>query len=81
MAEMKTITIGGEMFTVVDGEAIHFTKQTLTEEQKAQARKNIGVDDASGGLSITDDGEGNVTITSSGSVSITDDGNGNVIIA
>lgn len=35
----------------------------------------------SGGLSITDDGEGNVTITSSGSVSITDDGNGNVVIA
>lgn len=35
----------------------------------------------SGGLTITDDGEGNVTITSSGSVTITDDGNGNVTIA
>ena len=35
----------------------------------------------SGGLSITDDNEGNVTITSSGSVSITDDGEGNVVIA
>lgn len=35
----------------------------------------------SGGLSITDDGEGNVAITSSGSVTITDDGNGNVTIA
>lgn len=35
----------------------------------------------SGWLSITDDGEGNVIITSSGSVSITDDGNGNVVIA
>lgn len=34
-----------------------------------------------GGLSITDDGNGNVTISSSGSVSITDDGNGNVVIA
>lgn len=34
-----------------------------------------------GGLAITDDGNGNVTISSSGSVSITDDGNGNVVIA
>lgn len=34
-----------------------------------------------GGLSVTDDGEGNVTITSSGSVTITDDGEGNVTIA
>lgn len=40
-----------------------------------------GGNGGSGGLSITDDGEGNVTITSSGSVSITDDGNGNVVIA
>ena len=36
---------------------------------------------SSGGLNVTDDGNGNVTITSSGSVSITDDGNGNVTIA
>lgn len=35
----------------------------------------------SGGLAVTDDGFGNVTITSSGSISITDDGNGNVVIA
>lgn len=35
----------------------------------------------SGGLHITDDGEGNVTMTASGSVTITDDGNGNVVIA
>lgn len=35
----------------------------------------------SGGLTITDDGEGNVSIASSGSASITDDGNGNVTIA
>lgn len=34
-----------------------------------------------GGLSITDDGKGNVTIASTGAVSITDDGNGNVTIA
>jgi hypothetical protein len=42
--------------------------------------------DDQGNVSITgsiiiDDGEGNVTITSSGSVSITDDGYGNVVIA
>jgi hypothetical protein len=34
-----------------------------------------------GGLSVTDDGNGNVTIVSTGGVSITDDGNGNVVIA
>ena len=33
-----------------------------------------------GGLHITDDGNGNVTITSSGAVTITDDGEGNVTI-
>lgn len=35
----------------------------------------------SGGTSITDDNEGNVTITSSGSVSITDNSEGNAVIA
>lgn len=60
--------------------AVLYTKQNLTEEQKAQARENIGVN-TSGGLSITDDGEGNVSITSSGAVTITDDGKGNVVIA
>ena len=34
-----------------------------------------------GGLIITDDGNGNVTIVTTGGVSITDDGNGKVIIA
>lgn len=34
-----------------------------------------------GGLSITDDGNGNVTVKSTGSVAITDDGEGNVTIA
>ena len=33
-----------------------------------------------GGLIITDDGNGNVVVTSTGSVSIADDGNGNVTI-
>lgn len=40
--------------------------------------KKIGT---GGGLSITDDGNGNVTIAATGSVSITDDGAGNVTIA
>lgn len=40
--EMKTLTIGDETFTVVDGEAVHCCAQELTEEQKAQARANIG---------------------------------------
>ena len=35
---------------------------------------------ASGGISVTDDGEGNVSIVTSAGVSITDDGNGNVTI-
>lgn len=81
MPKMKTLTIGGVTFEVSDPEAVCFTEQKLAEVQKSQARKNIGADGGSGGLSITDDGEGNVTITSSGSVSITDDGNGNVVIA
>ena len=34
-----------------------------------------------GGLNITDDGVGNVSIAAAGSVSITDDGAGNVVIA
>lgn len=34
-----------------------------------------------GGLFVTDDGEGNVTITASGSAQITDDGYGNVVIS
>lgn len=43
MADMKTLTIGKQTFDVVDGKSVHFTEQTLTEEQKAQARENIGV--------------------------------------
>lgn len=43
MPEMKTLTIGGQEFTVVDQAAVHFTKQNLTEEQQAQARENLGI--------------------------------------
>ena len=42
---------------------------------------NGNVNVAGGGLTVTDDGDGNVTITPFGSASITDDGEGNVIIA
>lgn len=42
MADMKMLTIGNETFQVVDGNAVHCCAQDLTEEQKAQARLNIG---------------------------------------
>ena len=43
MAEMKTLTVGGIKFTVVDREAVHFTEQTLTENQQTQARENLDI--------------------------------------
>lgn len=42
MAEVKTIIINGVSYTVEDPEAVHYTQQALTDEQKAQARENIG---------------------------------------
>lgn len=42
MAEMKTLTINDVRYDITDANAIKFTEQTLTEEQKAQARENIG---------------------------------------
>ena len=60
--------------------AIRYTPQALTEAQKAQVRENIGVTAGGGGITVTDDGNGNVTISASGGVSVTDDGNGNVTI-
>lgn len=43
MKEMKTLTIGGQTYEIVDGNAVHFDgTQTLTPEQQAQARENIG---------------------------------------
>ena len=41
--EQKTVTINGVKRIIRDGEAVHFTEQTLTAEQRAQARKNIGI--------------------------------------
>lgn len=43
MAEMKTLTINGVKFDITDDAAVRFEEQSLTEEQKAQARENIGV--------------------------------------
>lgn len=44
MSEMKTIKFPGdkEPRVIVDKYAVHYDEQTLTEEQQAQARKNIG---------------------------------------
>ena len=64
MAEMKTLTIGEDTFVVVDREAVHFTEQTLTEEQKAQVRENIGVSEkpAVTNISVTESADGTVTM-------------------
>ena len=41
MPEMKTLTVGGETFDVVDAKSVHFTEQELSDEAKQQARLNI----------------------------------------
>lgn len=124
----KEVLLGATAVTVEGGgtpsEAVLYTPQTLTTEQKEQARANIGaakwvpipivdteLDITSGnpiansavarvigdlleriaalehgggtggsGITVTDDGDGNVTIETYGGASITDDGNGNVVI-
>jgi hypothetical protein len=67
----------GDTFTIPDVLQTTGNSEVDTMSQKAitEAIASIG-----GGLNITDDGNGNVTITASGGVSITDDGNGNVVI-
>ena len=42
MKEMKTLTVAGETFKVVDSDSVRMTPQTLTDAQKAQVRYNIG---------------------------------------
>ena len=43
MNEMKTLTLNGVTYdSFNDQNAVRFSEQTLTEEQKAQARENIG---------------------------------------
>jgi hypothetical protein len=65
---------------VVSGEVTPNGELVFTRCDKSTL--NVGkVTSSGGGLNITDDGNGNVTITTSGGVSITDDGNGNVVIA
>lgn len=61
MAEMKTLTINDIKYDIVDANAVKFVPQELTEEQKAQARENIGVaglnpDCHAEYFQITDDG-------------------------
>ncbi|MBQ8797240.1 MAG: hypothetical protein IJZ56_03480, partial [Oscillospiraceae bacterium] len=57
---MKTLTIGGITFKIVDDEAVRYTEQTPTEEQQEQARENINaenvvvsVSDIEGGHRVT----------------------------
>ena len=45
MAKMKTLTVGGQTYTVQDPEAVSFTSQVLTPQQQRQAQENIGVED------------------------------------
>lgn len=47
----------------------------------AERVEDLEENPSAGGLNVTDDGEGNVTITASGSAQITEDGNGNVVIS
>lgn len=42
MEKMKTLTINGITFDIIDDEAVRIIAQNLLEEQKAQARENIG---------------------------------------
>jgi hypothetical protein len=80
-----------DIFTGISvGTGIHNT-QEIVEENKdlleqfkkevlEAVEEKIGSGGGSGGVNITDDGNGNVTITPVGNISITDDGNGNVTI-
>lgn len=64
---------------VVDN-ALLYTEQILTEEQKAQVRENIGLGNMNS-VFFSDDGNGDITIgTKSADMKIvfSDDGNGNV---
>lgn len=55
MKYMKTLTVGEQTYKIVDDNAVHFAEQTLTTEQQAQARANIGavtVDDVISALPV-----------------------------
>lgn len=61
-----------------DGEAVSLVTVDDLNAAVEELTKKIGT---GGGMSVEDDGDGNVTIASTSGVSITDDGNGNVVIA
>ena len=47
MMKMKTLTVNGQTFSVTDGTAVHYDeKQDLTQNEKKQARQNIGAEEA-----------------------------------
>ena len=45
MRDMNRLTVNGEDFRIADERAVCFEEQTLTPEQKARARENIGAAD------------------------------------
>ena len=45
MKEMNRLTINGQQYRVADEWAVRFEAQSLSEEQKALARENIGAAD------------------------------------
>lgn len=55
--------------------------QQQIEELKQNGSDGDNSGNSGGGITVTDDGEGNVAITSYGSVNILDDGMGNITIA
>lgn len=76
MAKMKTLTINGIQFQVVDDESVHHTPQELSEEQQEQARENIGAglpvvtaDDNGKFLRVADGAWAAVTISNAEEVS------------
>ena len=47
--KMKTLTVNGQSFSVIDGGAVRYEeKQALTEAEKVRARENIGAAEAFG---------------------------------
>ena len=47
--KMKTLTVNGQSFSVIDGGAVRYEEnQALTETEKARARENIGAAQAFG---------------------------------
>lgn len=67
--------------TVLEGAVLYTSSQSLSEEEKALARANIGAAPVgSGSITATDDEEGNVEIVFTGSLSVEDVGDGDIVI-